>query len=344
MITYVENIKNKREFNKLYEAVGWGRREDHIVEEGLSKTLFSISAYDEGEIVGYGRLLGDETMFIYIQDIMVHPDYQKQKIGTTIMNKLLDKISEYKITSPELRVYVGPDHNKEDFYRKFGFITRKEAHLGDGMILMPKTNEKESILYNWEDEISDEELEEIIKILKNDGVIIFPTDTVYGLACNCYSEKAIAKIFEIKKRASYKPISVLTDSIEKIHLIATMNEKEKDLINNYMPGALTVILNKKEELPDILTSGLPTVGVRIPNNKIALKILSSFPCPLATTSANESGKTEGVDVQDFITYFEDKVDAIIDGGKTNIQKPSTIVRVENDEINVIREGSIKITE
>jgi L-threonylcarbamoyladenylate synthase len=123
-----------------------------------------------------------------------------------------------------------------------------------------------------------------------------------------------------------------------------MNEKEKELINKYMPGALTMVLNKKEELPDILTSGLPTVGVRIPDNKIALKILEKFPCPLATTSANESGKTEGVNVQDFITYFEDKVDAIIDGGTTKVQKPSTIVRVENDEINIIREGSIKITE
>ncbi len=344
MIVYVENIKNKREYNKLSEAVGWGRRNEDIIEEALLKTLFSISAYDNGEIVGYGRLVGDETMFIYIQDIMVHPDYQKQKIGTTIMEKLLEKIAEYKITSPELRVYVGPDYKKEDFYRKFGFITRKEANLGEGMILMPKPVEKESILYNWEDEITDEELEEIIKILKNDGVIIFPTDTVYGLACNCYSEKAIARIYEIKKRASYKPISVLTDSIEKIHLVANMNEKEKELINKYMPGALTMVLNKKEELPDILTSGLPTVGVRIPDNKIALKILEKFPCPLATTSANESGKTEGVNVQDFITYFEDKVDAIIDGGTTKVQKPSTIVRVENDEINIIREGSIKITE
>ena len=80
MIVYVENIKNTIEFNKLSEAVGWGQEEENVIEKALEKTIFSISAYDEGEIVGYGRIVGDETKFLYIQDIMVHPDYQNQKI------------------------------------------------------------------------------------------------------------------------------------------------------------------------------------------------------------------------------------------------------------------------
>ena len=123
-----------------------------------------------------------------------------------------------------------------------------------------------------------------------------------------------------------------------------MTPLEKKLITKYMPGALTVILNKKEGVPDILTAGLDTVGVRIPDNEIALKILSRFPYPLATTSANESGDKAGVDINDFVTYFDGKADVIIDGGPTKIQVASTIVKVENEEINVIREGTIKIEE
>ena len=340
MITYVDNVKDVKEYNKMYEGVGWGKRDEDIVKTALEKTVFCVSAYDQGEIVGYGRLVGDETCFLYVQDITVLPDYQGKKIGSHIMNRLIEKVEEYKKVSPELRVYVGPDFGKEEFYRKFGFITRREARLGDGMIL--RTTPKESELWNWEDEIDEKELEKAIDILDNDGLIIFPTDTVYGLACNAFSDKAIEKIFEIKKRAKYKPISVLTDSVEKINLVATTNEIEKKLIDKYMPGALTVILNKKEGVSDLLTAGLDTIGVRIPDNKIALKLLERYPYPLATTSANESGESDGVDVQDFITYFDGKVDAIIDGGKTKLQKASTIVKVENGDIQVIREGNIKI--
>ena len=342
MITYVENIKDVKEYNKMYEGVGWGARDEELVRTALDKTVYSISAYDNGEIVGYGRLVGDETCFLYVQDIMVLPEYQNKKIGSNVMYKLLEQVDKYKKKSPELRVYVGPDYNKEEFYRKFGFITRREARLGDGMIL--SSGEKNTLLLNWEDEIDEEELQKVIKVLNNDGVIIFPTDTVYGLACNAFSDRAINKIFDMKKRARYKPICVLTDSVDKINKVATTTKLEEKLIDKYMPGALTIILNKKDKVSDLLTAGLDTIGVRIPDNNIALKILENFPYPLATTSANESGEEAGVDINDFITYFDGKVDVIIDGGKTKLQKASTIIKVEDDDIKVIREGSTKIKE
>ena len=198
--------------------------------------------------------------------------------------------------------------------------------------------------WNWTNEIKEEELEELNNILENDGVIIFPTDTVYGIGCNCYSEKAIEKIFEIKKRAKNKPIGILTDSVDKIKTVAKVSNKEEELINKYMPGALTIILDKKEKTPDVLTSGLQTIGVRIPNDEIALKILEKFQYPLATTSANESGEEAGIEVEDFMNYFDGKVDAIIDGGPTKIQVASTIIRVDNNELKVLREGTLKIKE
>lgn len=139
MIKYVENVKNVKEFNKLTKQVGWGTREESVVKKALKNTLFSISVYDSDEIIGYGRIIGDETIFLYIQDVMVSPKYQGQQIGKSIMKKLLIKVHEYQQVNPNIRTYLGADLNKEDFYRKFGFKTREEENLGPGMILLKKS-------------------------------------------------------------------------------------------------------------------------------------------------------------------------------------------------------------
>lgn len=191
---------------------------------------------------------------------------------------------------------------------------------------------------------TEEELEEIVTVLDQDGLIVFPTDTVYGLACNCYSKKGIEKIFQVKKRDHKKPINVLTDSLEKIKEIAYVSAKEEELIEKYMPGALTVILDKKENIPGILTAELNTVGVRIPKDDIALEILRRVPYPLATTSVNESGESAGIQLSDFQKLLEGKVEIMIDGGPSKLQVASTIIRVENNQIKVLREGSLKIEE
>ena len=111
-----------------------------------------------------------------------------------------------------------------------------------------------------------------------------------------------------------------------------------------MPGALTIILDKKEIVSDVLTSGLKTVGVRIPNNEIALRILDKLEYPLATTSANISGMEAAVKKEDLVKEFDGKVDIIIDGGITDLKVSSTIVKIKNNEIEVLRQGTIKITD
>lgn len=188
------------------------------------------------------------------------------------------------------------------------------------------------------DEINENVLNELVDILNNDGLIIFPTDTVYGIACNSFSDKAIKKLYLAKNRSFDKPIGVLTDSMSKINLVVeNISSVEKELIDKYFPGNLTIIFNKKKSVSDLLTSGNSTIGVRIPNNEIALSILKSYPYPLATTSVNLAGKKDGTRVSDFISDFKDKVDIIIDGGIAK-EVPSTIVRVENDKLNIIRQG------
>ena len=135
MLDIKENIKNVEDFNLLYDAVGWGAYDEKITQKALENTFYSVSVYDDNRIVGYGRIIGDAICFLYIQDVMVKPEYQGNKIGTMIINKLLEKINEIKKENPDLRVYLGASKNKEKFYEKFGFVKRIDADLGYGMIL-----------------------------------------------------------------------------------------------------------------------------------------------------------------------------------------------------------------
>ena len=136
MISYDNKIPTVEEYNRLTNQVGWGTREKNIVEEALNHTLFAVCAYDDHHLIGSGRIIGDKTIFLYIQDVMVEPQYQHQKIGTEIMYRLLKQIEEYKKINPYIRVYLGASKGRESFYQKFGFITREEADLGKGMILI----------------------------------------------------------------------------------------------------------------------------------------------------------------------------------------------------------------
>ena len=131
-----ENENNVEEFNFLYDNVGWGSYDKEISEIALKNTFYSVSIYDDNNnIIGYGRIIGDSIVFLYIQDIMVRKDMQGNRIGTEIMKLLLKKVEEVKKINPSLRVYLGASKGKEKFYEKFGFISRKDANLGDGMIL-----------------------------------------------------------------------------------------------------------------------------------------------------------------------------------------------------------------
>ena len=135
MISIKENVNSTEEFNYLYDAVGWGSYDEKVSEKALANTMYSVSVYDDDKIIGYGRLIGDGICFMYIHDVMVEPKYQNQKIGSRIMNKLLEKINHIKLENPYVRVYLGASKGKEKFYEKFGFITREDANLGSGMIL-----------------------------------------------------------------------------------------------------------------------------------------------------------------------------------------------------------------
>ena len=134
-IKFLAKMTTVDEYNYLTEAVGWGRRDDNVVEEALAYTLYSTCVYDDDKLIGYGRIIGDKTIFLYIHDVMVIPEYQGKNIGRGIMQELLKQIEEYKKVNPGIRTYLGASKDREGFYEKFGFVSRPNDELGAGMIL-----------------------------------------------------------------------------------------------------------------------------------------------------------------------------------------------------------------
>lgn len=195
--------------------------------------------------------------------------------------------------------------------------------------------------FNWINQINKQELEECSNIIKNNGIIIFPTETVYGIGANATSEQAVRKIFEIKKRPINKAINIMVANIDEIDKYAIIkNDVERKIIRKFMPGPITIILNKKSIIPDIVTSGNSKIGIRIPDNKIALEILNRCKLPIAAPSANISGEESGINIEGIQKAFDGKVDAFIDGGTSRLAQASTIVEVIDNEIVIHRQGKI----
>lgn len=195
---------------------------------------------------------------------------------------------------------------------------------------------------NLRNNIDLEELKEPAKIIKDGGIVIFPTETVYGIGTNGFSEKSIKRIYELKKRDFRKPISLLVSNMEMVKMIAKdISEVEYALMEKFFPGPFTIILKKKKTVPDILTANSDTVGVRMPSSEIARNLVEYAGVPIATPSANISGKPSGTNIKDIMKDFDGKVDCIIDNGESKLGVPSTIVRVVDGVPHILREGTIK---
>ena len=186
-----------------------------------------------------------------------------------------------------------------------------------------------------------DELDEAIFAIKNNDLVIFPTETVYGLGANALSTDAVDKIFKAKGRPSNNPLIVhlaKKEDIEKYAIIS--NSIEQKLIDSFMPGPFTLILKKKLNIPLNVTCGLDTVGIRIPESKIAREFINKCNLPIAAPSANLSTKPSGTNVSDIFLEFEESVLYIIDGGSAKVGLESTVVKVIEDIPTILRPGYI----
>ena len=186
-----------------------------------------------------------------------------------------------------------------------------------------------------------DKLKEISQIIKNGGIVVFPTETVYGIGTNGLNKEAISRLYEVKQRPTNKPISLLVSSIDMAEMVAKdITDMEYKLMEKFFPGPLTIILKKKSNVPDNLTNNTDTVGIRMPDNIIAKKLIEYANVPIATPSANISARPSGTKINNIMEDFKDKVDYYIDGGQSKLGIGSTIVKIENGYPVILREGSI----
>lgn len=194
---------------------------------------------------------------------------------------------------------------------------------------------------NLKEKIEEEKLEIIGKEIENGKLVIFPTETVYGIGTNGLNPEAVKKVFAAKGRNFKNPINLLVGSIDMVKKLAKdISPLEYKLMEAFFPGPFTLILKKQDIVPNIVTGNSDTVGVRMPNNIIAQKLIEYAGVPIAAPSANISGKLSGTKSEDIFDDFENKVDYIIDGGQSDLGMESTIVKVIDGIPHILRPGSI----
>lgn len=186
-----------------------------------------------------------------------------------------------------------------------------------------------------------EEIDEAANIIKKGGIVVFPTETVYGIGADALNEDAIRKLYSAKGNPLNKKTSILVSSIEMLESVTqNISDIERKLINEFFPGPLTLVLHKKECIPDILTNNEDNVGVRMPANKTAINLINKVGRPIATTSANLHGELSGTDIEYVHKSFGNKVDYYIDGGNSEIGFGSTVLQIIDGIPHIYRQGSI----
>ena len=187
------------------------------------------------------------------------------------------------------------------------------------------------------------DINQAVELLNAEDVVAIPTETVYGLAGNIYSEKAVKKIFALKRRPFFNPLIVhLSDPDQLPNVVATVPEKARVLAERFWPGPLTLILPKKPGVPDLVTSGKDTVAVRVPNHPVTLELLRKLDFPLAAPSANPFGSISPTESSHVANYFEGRLSMVLEGGACKRGIESTIVGFEGDEPVLYRLGSITV--
>jgi L-threonylcarbamoyladenylate synthase len=191
--------------------------------------------------------------------------------------------------------------------------------------------------------IISKDIKKAVALLQNEELVAIPTETVYGLAGNIYSEKAIKAIFNTKQRPFFNPLIVHIQSPEYLATIVShIPKKAQQLANAFWPGPLTLVLPKKNTIPDVITAGKNTVAVRVPNHPVTLELLKQLPFPLAAPSANPFNRISPTTALHVENYFRDTIQMVLEGGACKNGIESTIIGFENNDPIIYRLGSISV--
>ena len=184
--------------------------------------------------------------------------------------------------------------------------------------------------------------EKIIRMLREGGIVAFPTDTVFGLAC-LMEQNAIDKVYEAKGRSFDKPLPMMCSSLAMIKDNAFVSEKAEKIIDRFVPGPLTLIFRKRENVLDYVTMGKTTIGIRVPDDEFILNLIEELGEPILVTSANLSGETSLLKWEDVLASLHGRINGIVCEDARG-EAASTILDVSEEEIKVLREGPISFKE
>lgn len=185
------------------------------------------------------------------------------------------------------------------------------------------------------------QVEEAISVLKQGGIVAFPTDTVYGLGACATNQQAVERVYEVKGRPQNMALPLLLAHVSQISEVAEPVPQIAWLLaRNFLPGALTLVLPKSKTVPDFVTAGGTTVAVRIPAHPIPVALAEGLGAPVIGTSANLSGKPSALTAEEVYSQFGNKIDLVIDGGRCPGGRESTVVDVTGETPVVLREGAI----
>ena len=174
------------------------------------------------------------------------------------------------------------------------------------------------------------------RLIIGGGVVVYPTETVYGLGANAFDEQAIMRVFRIKKRPLSMPIFLAVSSLEMLESVAEVGRDDLELLEQIFPGPVSVLLSRKIIVPDILTAGSPLVGIRFPDHETALRIIDQAG-PITSTSANRTGSPPPASAAAVSLEISEMVDMVVDGGKSRYAEPSTLLDLTKRKI--IRSGA-----
>ena len=190
-------------------------------------------------------------------------------------------------------------------------------------------------------------ISEAAELLRKGKVVVYPTDTIYALGVNALAHEAIERLFAIKERELNKPVHVVVDSLEMAEKYVVLNDAARQLAARFLPGPLTLILPKREVVPDILVGGQQTLGIRIPDNNVCLMLARSAGIPFTTTGANIAGGANPYTIDEAVNQLGphiDQVDLLIDQGPLAKRPPSTLIDLTGSTPKILRDGPISADE
>jgi L-threonylcarbamoyladenylate synthase len=189
---------------------------------------------------------------------------------------------------------------------------------------------------------TEDNISQAAKAVKNGELVVYPTDTVYGLGCDPFNTYAVEKLFKAKGERKNKPLPILASSLKAVERIAYIGENARKIAEKYWPGPLTLVVPKKPTLLNMVTCNLESVGVRIPNHRVALHLITLCDGLLVGTSANKTGEKPPKTAQEAAIQLGEEVDIILDDGPTPLGQESSIIDLTQKEPKILREGTIKL--